>query len=351
MAIGKNKKTGKGKKGKHKKGDPFLKKEWYDVRTPAMTSFQVKSIGRTIATKTMGIKIARDTLMNRIFEVSLGDLKKDAEDDAFRKFKLRVEDVQGYNCLTNFWGMDLTTDKLRSLVRKWQSLIEAHVDVRTVDGYALRLFCIGFTRRHNQQVRKTSYAQSGQVRAIRRRMVEIMQREATGCDLSQLVEKLTNETIGKEIEKHTQAIYPLQNVLIRKAKMLRSPKLDTTKLVEAAGGKDELAKQSAGTGPAQQVAAAAHAAAAAAAAKLAGAVVVSAAPADTGVAVDAKKSDAKSAAPAAAAAGTTAAAAPAAPAAAPKKADASKQAKAAPAAGAAGGKKDNKKQGKAAGNA
>ena len=25
------------------------------------------------------------------------------EDQAFRKFKLRVEDVQGKNCLTNFW--------------------------------------------------------------------------------------------------------------------------------------------------------------------------------------------------------------------------------------------------------
>ena len=26
------------------------------------------------------------------------------EDQAFRKFKLRVEDVQGTNCLTNFWA-------------------------------------------------------------------------------------------------------------------------------------------------------------------------------------------------------------------------------------------------------
>ena len=49
--------------------------------------------------------------------------------------------------------MDLTTDKLRSLVRKWQTLIEAHVDVKTTDGYFLRLFCIAFTKKRPGQVR------------------------------------------------------------------------------------------------------------------------------------------------------------------------------------------------------
>lgn len=75
------------------------------------------------------------------------------------------------------------------------------------------------------QTRKTSYAQSAQVRAIRKKMVTIMQREASSCDLAELVKrKLINETIGREIDKATQGIYPLQNVMIRKVKMLRAPK-------------------------------------------------------------------------------------------------------------------------------
>lgn len=68
-----------------------------------------------------------------------------------------------------FWGiqgMDFTTDKLRSLVRKWQTLIEAHVDVKTIDNYTLRLFCIGFTKRRPNQVKRTCYAQSSQIRQV-----------------------------------------------------------------------------------------------------------------------------------------------------------------------------------------
>jgi hypothetical protein len=59
--------------------------------------------------------------------------------------------------------MDLTTDKLRSLIKKWNTLIEAFVDVKTTDGYLLRVFVIGFTKKQRTQIRKTSYAQRSQV--------------------------------------------------------------------------------------------------------------------------------------------------------------------------------------------
>jgi small subunit ribosomal protein S3Ae len=147
--------------------------------------------------------------------------------------------------------MDFTTDKLRSIVRKWQTLIEAHVDVNTTDGYRLRLFSIGFTKRAANQVKKTTYAQSSQVKAIRGKMTEIMRREAEGSELKELVAKFVPESIGREIEKATkvsqtsltpyctytdkQGIYPLHNVYVRKVKILRTPKLDMSKLLEAHG--------------------------------------------------------------------------------------------------------------------
>jgi len=135
--------------------------------------------------------------------------------------------------------MTITTDKLRSLVRKWQTLIEAHCDVKTTDGYNLRLFCIGFTQR-TSQIKKTAYAQASQVRQIRKKMVDIMHHEASTVDLNTLVIRLMSESIGREIEKRTQSIYPLWNVLIRKVKMLRSPKVDVTKLLESHGGQESL---------------------------------------------------------------------------------------------------------------
>ena len=169
------------------------------------------SVGKTLVNRTTGLKNANDALKGRIFEVSLADLQKD-EDHAFRKVKLRVDEVQGKNCLTNFHGLDFTSDKLRSLVRKWQTLIEANVVVKTTDEYLIRLFAIAFTKRRPNQVKKTTYAASSQIRAIRKKMIEIIQKEASSCTLSQLTTKLIPEVIGREIEKATQGIYPLQNV-------------------------------------------------------------------------------------------------------------------------------------------
>merc|ERR1711904_25154 len=220
MAVGKNKRLTKGKKGSKKKAvDPFTKKDWYDVKAPAL--FTNSNIGKTLVTRTAGTKIASDGLKGRVFEVSLGDLNK-SEDDAFRKIRLRVEDIQGKNCLTNFWGMKFTTDKLRSLVRKWQSLVEAHCDVKTTDGYLLRLFCIGFTKRRMFQIRK--------------KMVDIMHKEVSSVELIKAVEKFIPEYIGKDIQKACEGIYPLQNVYIRKVKILKAAKFDAAKLAEIHSG-------------------------------------------------------------------------------------------------------------------
>merc|ERR1712196_373544 len=149
--------------------------DWYEVKAPSIFSNPI--CGKTLCTRSKGTKIAADQLKGRVLEMSLGDLNKN-EDDAYRKMRLRVEDVQGKN--------------------------------------VLRCFCIGFTKKRPFQIRKTSYAQSAQIRAIRKKMTDIMTKEVSRCELIKAVEKFVPEFIGKDIMKACKGIYPLQNVFIRK---------------------------------------------------------------------------------------------------------------------------------------
>merc|ERR1712027_241293 len=88
-----------------------------------------------------------------------------------------------------------------------------NIDVKTTDGYTLRLFCIGF----------------------RKKMVDIIQREVSSTDLKGTVEKLIPDSIARDIEKACQGIYPLHDVHIRKEKVMKRPRFDLTKLMDMHG--------------------------------------------------------------------------------------------------------------------
>lgn len=231
MAIGKNKRISKGKKGGKKKTvDPLSRKEWYDFKSPA--PFEVKSFGKTLVTRTTGTKIASERIKGRVVEVSLADLKNNADASAWRKIRLFIEDTEGKNVRTSFYGMNVTRDKLCQFIKKWQDLIEATCEVKTKDGFILRCFCIGFTRKQEGQIKKTCYAQRSQTKKIRKAMVDIITKAALNVNLTEFVKHLISESIGDEIIKATKFIFPLQHVLVRKVKMLKKPKFDATKLNE-----------------------------------------------------------------------------------------------------------------------
>ena len=229
MAQGKNKRVFKARKGAKKRvGDPFAKKEVYEVKAPSV--FTVRNVGKTFVNKTQGTKIASDSLKGRVFEANLADLQGD--DLAYRKVKLVCDEVQGKHCLTSFYGLDFTRDWLCSLIRKWQTLIETNLDVDTKDGVRVRLFCIAFTAKRTKQVKKTCYASTAQIKQIRKIVLSILKAEAEGNDVQGLVKSIIGEELNKKIVKQTAHIFPLQNVFIRKVKVVKRPKVDIAKLME-----------------------------------------------------------------------------------------------------------------------
>merc|ERR1719400_2940839 len=83
------------------------------------------------------------------------------------------------------------------MVKKWQTLVEGNVDVKTTDGYMLRVFCIGFTRKQDQSTKKTCYAQSAQVKNIRKKMTDIITREVSTTDLKEMKKEYKNVNIDQ----------------------------------------------------------------------------------------------------------------------------------------------------------
>ena len=53
-------------------------------------------------------------------------------------------------------------------------MTEAHLVVKTTDCYLLCLSCVGFTKKHSNQIQKTSYVQHQEVCQIHMEMMVIM---------------------------------------------------------------------------------------------------------------------------------------------------------------------------------
>ena len=126
----------------------------------------------------------------------------------------------------------MTRDQLCALIKKRKTLIESFQDVKSQDGYVLRVFAIAFTKESQNQKRKTNYALSSQQKEIRRRMNEIIAREISKANATQILTLFTSEVIEKKITKEVSAIYPVRNVRIRKIKVIQRPKIDSNKLAD-----------------------------------------------------------------------------------------------------------------------
>jgi len=239
MAKGKNKLQqkrghGKGKEQRH----PFFRKQWYKLQSPPTIANSVE-VGWTPVNKTIGTKLSKDGLMNRVCEVSFADINEQTP-FPWKKVKMQVEEVKGHTLYTSFYGINIIKEKLYNYLRKRMSLIDVVCDVKTQDGYILRVLITTFTARKASQLKNNTYAKHSQVRAIRKAFVKFVARRAANCTAGEFAQNVINEDISKKLLEKGSKIYTLSHVLVRKVKVLKKSKIDVNKLVtETNAKKDE----------------------------------------------------------------------------------------------------------------
>jgi len=187
-----------------RKAESRKAKQWYKVIGPEM--FGRTPVGETIANDP-------NRIVGRIIETTLGELTNNFSKQN-TKLKFRVDRVAGDSAYTKFVGHEMTTDYVRSLVKRRTSRIDSIVDVTTVDGYQVRVKPSCFTVKR---------ARANQVKTIRELSRQVVLAKAVGLDLNQLVQEIVMGKLSLDIYKEAKAIYPLRRVEVRKTEIMAEP--------------------------------------------------------------------------------------------------------------------------------
>ncbi|WP_435077919.1 30S ribosomal protein S3ae [Halococcus sp. AFM35] len=172
-------------------------KRWYTVFAPE--SFDRAELGETLADEP-------NAVLDRTIETTLGELTDDAGANNV-KLTFRITDVGSDAAYTEFIKHELTRDYLGSLVRRGASKVEAYLTVRTSDDYRVRIQPVAFT---------TKKADESQEKAIRKRMVELVEEAASERTFEELTDSVTQGRLSSAVYGEARTIYPLRRVEIGK---------------------------------------------------------------------------------------------------------------------------------------
>jgi small subunit ribosomal protein S3Ae len=179
-------------------------KQWYKVISPEM--FGRNPVGETIANDP-------NRIIGRVIETTLGDLTNNFSKQN-TKLRFRVDRVAGDSAYTRFLGHEMTTDYIRSLVKRRTSRIDSIVDVTTTDGYQVRVKPSCFTVKR---------ARANQVKSIRELSRQVVLTKAVGLDLNQLIQEVVLGKLSLDIYKEAKTVYPLRRVEVRKTEIMAEP--------------------------------------------------------------------------------------------------------------------------------
>lgn len=184
--------------------DKWKAKKWYTIVAPSV--FGEVPLGTTPSDNPL-------KLVGRVIETTLYDLTGDFTLVHVHLY-FQIVKIIGNKCITRFKGHELARDYMRSIVRRRSSKIQGIFNIRTRDGYGLRITAVVLT----------SYrCKTSQKRAIRKIMKEIIEQRASELTLNDLIKAMIFGKLSSEIFAQAKKIYPLRKVEIYKSKLLTIP--------------------------------------------------------------------------------------------------------------------------------
>lgn len=181
--------------------DTWKEKQWYKIMTP--TEFGEAEIGTTPA---------RDPnmLIRRRVESSLRELSGDFSKQ-YIKLHFQINNVAGDTANTNFVGHQVTTDYVRSMIRRGTSRIDAITHVKTQDNTNMKIHVLAITIKR---------AKSSQQKFIRETMERLVAEAAAEKTFRDLVEDVITGKLASHIYHEAKKIYPLKRVEIIKTRVI-----------------------------------------------------------------------------------------------------------------------------------
>ena len=179
-------------------------KRWYTLIAPEQ--FDRAELGETPADEPEKVE-------DRTIETTLGDITGNANENNI-KLTFQVTDVGSDAAYTELRQSELTSDYLRSLIRRGSSKIDAVITVRTTDDYRVQVQPVAFT---------TKVADHSQQHAIRRTMIDIVEDAAVERTYRELMASITEGRLSSAIYNEAKTIYPLRRVEVQKATLDAHP--------------------------------------------------------------------------------------------------------------------------------
>ena len=203
--------------------DKWKMKEWYNVHAPRM--FNETVIGETPAADP-------EFLIGRQSEVTVQCLTGDCA-KMHIKLRFKIVGYDGHEAKTELIGHDLTSDYVRRLTRRKKTKTDHVVDVKTADGFVLRLKTMSIADRR---------IQASQEEGMRAAIAAYLTSYAAENKLADIIKAIISGDMAKDTAKACHAIIPIKRIDMRKSEVLVRGEGEPESIIEAeAPAKEEEA--------------------------------------------------------------------------------------------------------------